>query len=136
MRTWCFNFKAHLAPMVERGSKTQTVRAMRVDGRMPVAGDVVKLYTGLRTKQTRLLRPMTQITLVEYIELRPNEDGRGVGEVWLDHRLLDANEACEFAVRDGFRDGPSPTAEMFDFFDVGGSLDKLFCGFVVHWRAL
>ena len=50
------NFKARFAEMVETGAKRQTIRAMRKDGRDPAPGDVLHLYTGMRTKACRKLR--------------------------------------------------------------------------------
>ncbi len=45
-----YNFKAQFAAAVERGEKTQTIRAPRKNGHAQV-GDTVKLYTVLPTKK-------------------------------------------------------------------------------------
>ena len=48
-------FKKQFAPMVEAGTKRQTIRAKRKDGRNPKRGDTLYLYVGLRTKSCRKL---------------------------------------------------------------------------------
>ncbi len=55
MSTFLFNFKAQFVPLVESGVKRQTIRQTRKDKRRPVPGDIAALYTGLRTRNTRLL---------------------------------------------------------------------------------
>lgn len=49
------NFKQQFAEMVESGEKRQTIRRERKGHRQIGKGDHLKLYTGLRTKQCRLL---------------------------------------------------------------------------------
>lgn len=44
------------APMVEDETKNQTVRARRKDGKIPQPGQMLYLFTGLRTRNTRRLR--------------------------------------------------------------------------------
>jgi len=51
-----YNFQARFADAVERGEKSQTIRAPRKDGRHAKVGDALQLYTGMRTKQCRKLR--------------------------------------------------------------------------------
>lgn len=51
-----YNFQARFADAVERGTKRQTIRAPRKDGRHARPGDALQLYTGMRTKQCRKLR--------------------------------------------------------------------------------
>lgn len=129
---WCYNFMAQFAPAVESGGKRQTVRRERKDGRVPKVGDTVKLYQGLRTRNARLLRPPTAITLVESIVITPADR-----TIVIDGLPLDEQEMCEFAMRDGFRDGPAPSYEFFDFFRTTspGYLGWT-RGVVVHWSAL
>ena len=133
---WCFNVQQQFVDRVESGSKSQTVRALRKDGRLPKAGDTVKLYSGLRTKNTRLLRPPTLITLVERIQIGRvpccNRDHRFIV---IDGIPLDHEEECEFAMRDGFRDTPNPSFEFKNFF-TSQTEATLFEGFVVHWSVL
>lgn len=47
------NFKKQFVPAIESGAKKQTIRAIRKDGRQPKIGDMLRLYTGMRTKYCR-----------------------------------------------------------------------------------
>ena len=48
-----FNFKARFADLVEQGVKPSTIRAMRK--RLPKPGELLHLFTGMRTKSCRKL---------------------------------------------------------------------------------
>jgi hypothetical protein len=54
-----YNFQARFADAVERGDKSQTIRAPRKDGRHAKPGDALQLYTGMRTRACRKLRDAT-----------------------------------------------------------------------------
>lgn len=45
--------------MVQDGTKTQTVRAYRKDGKLPMPGEAVNLFTGMRTKDCQRIEPLT-----------------------------------------------------------------------------
>ena len=51
-----YNFQARFAEAVEQGRKLQTIRAARKDGKVAKIGEVLHLYTGLRSKGARKLR--------------------------------------------------------------------------------
>lgn len=51
-----YNFQARFATAVADGSKRQTIRAERKDGRHAKPGDRIQLYTGMRTRACRKLR--------------------------------------------------------------------------------
>ena len=60
-----YNFKARFAPLVASGAKTQTIRPPR-SAKSPHAhpGDVLQLYTGLRTKAAKkIVNPDPQCVL-------------------------------------------------------------------------
>ena len=68
-----YNFKSQFADYVTEGSKEQTVRAFRT---YPVrVGDRAYLYWGLRTKQSRLLRPAQFIMDVKCIYIAEGSIG-------------------------------------------------------------
>lgn len=124
------NFKAQFARDVENGEKRQTVRAPRKDGRKHCkVGDTIKLYTGMRTKQCRLLASAT-VTDVKRIRIEPTC-------MYLDGNLLpstiysrDQTEPTdnEFAEADGFES----FMDMADWFrDVHG---LPFEGVVIEWN--
>lgn len=53
MSAW--NFKPVFVPSILDGTKRTTIRAYRVDKRDPKEGDLVPIFTGMRTKQCRRL---------------------------------------------------------------------------------
>ncbi|RZL38719.1 MAG: ASCH domain-containing protein, partial [Rubrivivax sp.] len=106
MATYLFNFKKQFAPAVEDGSKLQTIRQHRKDGKRVQPGDTLKLYTGLRTRGARLLRA-SQAVSVMGLQLQVP-----AGQLIVDGRLLDMTEKTAFARADGF----ASFSAMVDFF--------------------
>ncbi|MDZ7824437.1 MAG: hypothetical protein U5K75_10660 [Ahrensia sp.] len=50
------NFSNQFFEKIQSGAKTQTIRKVRTDGRPHCrVGDVISLYTGMRTKQCQLI---------------------------------------------------------------------------------
>ena len=123
------NFKAQFADDVEAGRKNQTVRAPRKDGRAHCkTGDTIKLYTGMRTKQCRLLREAT-VTHIDTVKIEPtcmSLNGRHVFSC-LNGRD-DPQTDNEFAQADGF----DSFMEMANWFDDVHGLP--FEGVVIHWN--
>ena len=99
-----YNFKKQFVPKILDRSKPHTVRRRRK--RPTKKGDMLMLYTGMRTKKCEL------IAISECIKVVPIEIIRGVG-VRLDGQLLSEEETHAFAKADGFEDA----WPMFDFFD-------------------
>lgn len=123
------NFKAEFADLVEHGNKRQTVRAHRKDGRPHCkVGDLLKLYTGMRTKSCRLLAE-AEVIRVAPVKIAPTE-------MWLNGERLPSILYCrdqieptdnEFAEADGF----DSFMDMADWFcDVHG---LPFEGVVIQW---
>jgi hypothetical protein len=123
MSIFLFNFKKQFAPAVESGAKRQTIRRNRKDGRRPVPGDTAKLFTGLRSSSTRLLRAET---VTECLHVRMDMDAR---VIVLDGRALEVFEATRFAQADGFS---SMTSMLQWFRDQYQTYD--FEGFCVRWN--
>jgi hypothetical protein len=118
-----FNFKKEFISRVESGEKRQTIRRIRKDKRRPIAGDMVKLYTGLRTRAARLLQAAN---VVECMSVRMHIDE---GVIVIDGRKLEKDEAFAFAKADGF----VCIDEMMCWFrDQYGTDD--FEGFCVRWN--
>lgn len=120
--TFIFNFKKQFAPAVESGTKWQTVRANRADGKRPAPGDIVKLYTGLRTTANRLLR---QATCIRCRAVRIDSTDR---LLIVDGQRLDHVEALAFALADGFT-----TLDAFFSFFHDTYPARPFEGFCVEW---
>ena len=87
-----FNFKAQFAEMVESGKKRQTIRPQRK--RRPAPGDVLFLYTGMRTKACHLLK-QTACKSVHYVLISQLF-------VEVDSCKLSDAEVEELAIADGF----------------------------------
>ncbi|KQI69408.1 hypothetical protein AN189_03020 [Loktanella sp. 3ANDIMAR09] len=113
---------------VEDGTKRRTVRADRKDGRPHArVGDRLKLYTGMRTPQCRLLGEATVIA-IDRIRIEPTE-------MWLNgtrlHSIIHDRSAPqtdnEFAQADGFEG----FTEMADWFHDTHGLP--FEGSVIYW---
>lgn len=118
-----FNFRPQFALAVERGEKRQTVRKHRVDGKVPEPGDWVMLYTGLRTRDTRLLNE-GPVERCRRVRIDPRER-----VLVIDGELQDLEQTTAFARADGF----DTRLAMFQFFeDTHGGM--VFEGFVVTWE--
>lgn len=122
MAKFLFNFKKVFAPMVRDGAKLQTIRATRADRKRPAIGDIACCYTGLRTRNTELLREAV-VTSCQAVRMDLQ-----AGQVIVDGRLLTAQEVTELAQRDGFS---SRAAMLAWFADNHGS--GTFEGFITTW---
>lgn len=99
------NFKRRYVEKILDGTKSQTIRRLRGDGRDPKRGDVLHIFTGLRTKATRRLgRAIVAYTMPIRI------DDRGIT---LGRRRLVAIDRDELARKDGFESWP----DMRKFFN-------------------
>jgi hypothetical protein len=88
-----YNFQAQFAKAVETGKKCRTIRA-RGKRRHALTGELIQLYTGMRTKQCRKLGEAV-CTVSTYCAIR--EDGITTGN-------FPPTDLDEFAVADGFQD--------------------------------
>lgn len=114
------NFRKEYAKAVENGTKCQTVRAPRNDGRDIKVGDTIYLYVGMRTKNCRRLG-VAKCTRRRWLDL-PDRT-----RAYLDGEPLSGPAATAFARRDGFPSFPR-------FVDVIEGMHNLpFSGFVYNW---
>jgi hypothetical protein len=112
-------FQKQFAPMVEAGTKRQTIRVKRKDGRNPKPGDLLYLYTGLRTKACRKIG-MRWCLSVE--EITVSWCGICVAGQWL------TAEECEaMALADGFK----TFQKMTEWFEKTHEAD--FWGLLIKW---
>jgi hypothetical protein len=115
-------FKSQFAPLVESGTKRQTIRAKRRDGKDPRVGETLYLYTGLRTKQCRKLGEEICKSVEEIII---DYNGINVSGKWLSISERDA-----LAQADGF---PS-FQDMKKFFQKKPGLEDEFSGrLLIKW---
>jgi hypothetical protein len=123
MRTWPFGFRKQFAPAVQGGTKLQTVRAERRDGKRPVVGDRVSLWSGMRTSSCTWLNHGT-VTACFSVTLRFED-----GALLFDGKQVSGIRAETFAQQDGF----GTFAEMESWFhETHGPRD--FTGFCVQWK--
>jgi hypothetical protein len=126
MPTRILNFQKRFAPDVESGIKTTTIRAKRKDGRDPKMGDMLALYTGLRTKAARLLRRETCFA-VDPIMIQPS-----IAEndhlVWVGDVMLNNEGVAAMARQDGF----ASAEEFIGYFRKSYGLP--FNGYLIGWK--
>lgn len=116
------NFKKQFAPMVESGAKRQTIRGCRADGRNPRVGQVLYLYTGMRTQYCRKLgEGICRQSWPVYMDAQ--DDGRI--DVFVCGDVLKPDEVEQLARDDGF----SEVDDFFKFFD-----NRMpFKGYLIKW---
>lgn len=124
------NFQKRFAPLVESGEKRQTIRARRKDGRDPKRGDILYLYTGMRTKQCRKLgevrcKSVRSIWIGTDGEKRCGKYIRPGVMVWTP--CYGAAYSTRLARMDGFSD----SGEMRRFFERVHGLP--FEGLLIRW---
>lgn len=105
-------FKAQFAGKVASGRKRCTIRNRRAD-----VGELLHLYTGLRTKQARRLRKPIACRTCQDIVIYT--DAAAYGGVFVHEETL--------AEQDGF----SSFKEMAEFFRKTHGLP--FCGYLITW---
>lgn len=114
------NFKKQFAPAVESWEKLQTIRARRKDGRDPLPGQPLYLYTGMRTKVCRKLGK-TICKKTQPITIEENLD------IIVGTHCLSVGEEIELAEKDGFID----RVEFYQFFRDTHGLP--FYGLIIKW---
>jgi hypothetical protein len=122
-----YSFKKQFAEPILDGRKGGTIRADRRRHAHP--GEELQLYTGMRTKQCRLITRKTCVA-VEPITL--NFVGFGVGYIICGARCLRRPpELDAFAAFDGFQN----FAEMAEFWAETHAADE-FHGWHIRWAEL
>lgn len=124
------NFIKQFADDVESGKKTQTIRKHGKRA-APAVGTIIKLYTGMRTKQCRLLGKGL-VTACTPIKIRP-----ACNEVLLFDKdagywmLFDSDSALKgFSLKDGF----DSVEDFFDYFKGDVEVDEAFYGNLITWE--
>lgn len=112
-----YNFKQQFVPMILDGTKTHTIRAPR-KGSQDVPGNTMHLYTGLRTKNAKLLGRFECVAVDEITIDRML--------ITVDRVVLFIDERDALAKRDGFQS----FEHMLKFWE--GKLP--FNGHIFHWK--
>jgi len=113
-----FNFSQEFVGSIETGIKTQTLRAKK----RAKPGDILQLYTGMRTKACRLIVPPVVCLVADYCHIAPDE-------ITFGNKDLHPKSIDEFAAMDGFT---SYEALLRWFENKYGQ--NHFIGFVHRWR--
>lgn len=123
-----YSFKKQFGPPILAGTKAQTIRAERAGkSRHARPGELVQLYTGMRTRQC------TKLGEAPCLEVLPIKMDLIVGLVmagdsWIRH----VAELHAFAVRDGFADW----WELVAFWVSEHPGVDLFEGVLIRWQPL
>lgn len=120
-----YGFKQQFAAKVEDGSKPHTIRNLRKNGHAK-PGDLLQLYSGLRTKDCRKLLdpdPVCWETFPIWIEAQNMAVLLGDRQDWLSDGEIEA-----LAIADGF----DSVKEFFDFFPADNE-KILICWQPVEW---
>jgi hypothetical protein len=120
-----YNFMARFAPSVEDGTKRQTIRACG-KRRPPRRGEQLQLYTGMRTRNCRLLRtaPCTAVYPIA-MDLAARRVRVQTGDVMGE---LDAEEVNHLAQADGF----ASAGDFFEYFAT--THGQAFAGHLIEWE--
>lgn len=127
-----YNFQKQFADDVESGKKTQTIR--KAGKRNPPSPRCrMQLYTGMRTKNCRLLcAPMCKS--VNEIKIIPK-----FGEVLLRYvdgihwTIFDSQQSLEKFARD---DGFESVEDFFAFFEKAADENGVFEGHLIEWEPI
>jgi hypothetical protein len=123
-----YNFQSRFAGAVADGRKTQTIRALRKDGRVPRVGQTAYLYTGMRSSAARKLGDGM---IVEVHNIKISHMGIAVETEEVQTAILRKVETLDaFAKSDGF----SNWQEMRDWFSATHGLP--FEGHLIMWELL
>ena len=120
-------FKKRFEQQIATGTKRQTIRAKRRDGRNPHPGDTLFLYVGLRTKSCHKIKEVKceSVEEIAIIRMSPLQVAVSIGGRFI---LYPEKEAL--AVADGF----SSWQEMVDFFEKEHGIDENgFWGLLIRW---
>jgi hypothetical protein len=125
-----FSFRPRFVEPILAGTKRHTIRAPRRDGRWPVEGDELQLYTGMRTAACKLICRRTCLGTSPIQLVFDDDDPMGEGIIspgsdqW-GYASLDA-----FAVGDGFANW----ADLKAFWRLTNGVTEEFEGRIVFWR--
>ena len=119
-----YNFQKRFVPLILDGRKTHTIRAQRKNP--DKAGNILHLYTGLRTKKAQLLMRVRCARIEEITIDACGHECNCDGSIEIEGIELSESEREALARRDGFENFD----EMLEFWS--GRLP--FEGHIIHWK--
>ena len=125
------NFKAEFVCAIDGGAKTRTIRQVRKSGN-PKVGDVLQLYTGMRTSNCEKIRDVTCTRVrpveIDYLGIKLNGHSLYAGDAPAYQGGPNPEEYDgDFARADGF----DSFADMVEFF--GKQYGLPFRGQLIEW---
>jgi len=131
-------FKKRFAPNIINGSKIHTLRnARKVE---PKIGELLYMYTGLRTRNCELIRKDLTLKSIQQVEIvfywgsydrhgneKESESHHPV--IWVDHEHLTDDQINDFFVNDGFKD----ESDFVNFWDLKKGSDVVAELQMFHW---
>lgn len=125
------NFKAEFVDLIDGGKKTRTIRQVRKAGN-PKRGDVMQLYTGMRTKKCEKIRDVTCTRVrpveIDHIQIKLDGVTLWTGDAPAYQGGPDAEHyEGDFARADGF----GSFADLVEFFEKQYGLP--FKGQLIEW---
>jgi len=117
-----YNFQKRFVTMIEDGKKRHTIR--RIRQRPTKAGDLLKLYSGMRTKKCELILE-TVCTKVLPIQIVP-----GAGLILINGKVHEDKSIVRFASNDGFDN----VDDFFVFFMRYSIWDLIHNLELIFWR--
>ncbi len=127
-----YSFKSRFAEPILKGTKTQTIRAPRKRHARP--GETLQLFTGMRTKQCKLIREARCIAVYDATLFLRDQLGVAYGDDAREYieafaQLGAGRMSDAFARADGFED----YADMRAFWAKEHSGVEVFDGVLIRW---
>ncbi|RWR14236.1 ASCH domain-containing protein [Paenirhodobacter populi] len=120
-----YSFQRRFAPPIAALTKRQTIRADRRRHARP--GEMLQLFTGMRTRHCVKIIADPRCTSVEPVILRMDDDHR-IAEVEIAGEPID--DVDGFAIRDGFES----LSDMSGFWVMSHGPMALFRGVLILWE--
>lgn len=122
-----YSFQPRFVEPIRQGLKTQTIR---MKGLKPHVrpGQMMQLYTGMRTPQCRRILP--DVTCLEVMPIRIGFETGEIRNVWTDG--IPVMDLDAFAIRDGFADAVDMWAFWCDHYPAAVA-EGGFHGVVIEW---
>jgi hypothetical protein len=128
-----YSFKKQFGPPILAGTKAQTIRADRKRHARP--GELVQLFTGMRTRQCRRLG---ESRCVEVLPVRMAFSRRGAAELMQvgERYLVTGGQMDAFARADGFADLEAMARFWWTEHPPEGGNILTFEGILIRWEPL
>ncbi len=129
-KSFLLGFKAQFATDILLGNKIHTIRECAV--RQPEVGRTIKMYSGLRTKNCKLITDVHKIVSVQRVDIKIEKFKDSYkANICIDGRVLCCLEKQMLAIKDGFAN----SGRLYDFFLDGRQSVDLKDYKLIHWTS-